>query len=125
MIYVLYGVTDRDRDEKVCQMFADMQTLDEFVNDLPGSYDVMTVAGADYESLNIVNVGDVEHQRQHIGHTVTYITTEDNAYRVYRNRLDDPWTVGKNVWTDTKDEKLYCEDCEVEITFPEDGVSFG
>ncbi len=130
MIYILFGITDRDRDEKVCQMFADMQTLDEFVTDLPGSYNVLHVEGADYEALNVVDVvslnedEEAECERQHIGHTVTYITTEKNSYRAFRNDLNDPWTIGKNLWTDTENETLYCEECDVEIPFDAYNLSF-
>lgn len=57
-VLVLYGVSDRDPDERVCQFFPDTKVgrgwLDEFRDALPGRYDILVVSGVDYDKVKVV-----------------------------------------------------------------------
>jgi hypothetical protein len=53
-VYVLYGVTHRDREENVCMFFPNMDDTDQFRQYLPGNYKVMVLSGVDYDALTVM-----------------------------------------------------------------------
>jgi hypothetical protein len=53
-VFVLYGVADRDPDELVCQFFDKPIDVVEFVDALPGRYDLMELIGVDFDRLTVI-----------------------------------------------------------------------
>src|SRR5215510_8766143 len=51
--FVLYGVAARDPDERVCGFFQTRRDASEFAKDLPGSYDLLVVAGIDFDAIQV------------------------------------------------------------------------
>lgn len=58
LVILLHGVTNRDPDEFVWQVFPNTpegnEELKAFREDLPGRYDVSLVSGINYETVAIV-----------------------------------------------------------------------
>ena len=53
-VYVLHGVADRDPNERVCMFFASVKDRAKFAEDLPGSYDRLTLTGVGYDDFKVV-----------------------------------------------------------------------
>ena len=45
--YVLHGVAHRDSNEMVCMFFGSLRESQEFMRDLPGRYNFLTLEGVD------------------------------------------------------------------------------
>lgn len=56
-VYVLYGVTERDPNELVCEFFPygteGYEDMTSFVDDLPGKYDFAVVKGINIEDVEV------------------------------------------------------------------------
>lgn len=52
-VYVLYGVTERDRTELVCMFFRTLKDRKEFKKAVPGRYDQLTLVGIGYNDFDI------------------------------------------------------------------------
>lgn len=57
-VFVLFGVTDRDPDERVLQFFPATPegylSIHEFKDSLPGNYGCTLVNGVDYDNVCVV-----------------------------------------------------------------------
>ena len=60
-VIMLYGVTDRDPEELVCQIFPNSKygrdEMSLFVVGLPGTYNTMVVHNVDYDEITIGDTG--------------------------------------------------------------------
>lgn len=54
-VYILYGPTDRDPTELVCQFFPTEGDMHEFTAILPGRYQYMIVKGVSYDDIEVTN----------------------------------------------------------------------
>ena len=54
-VHVLFGVTNRDHNELVCQFFETRRDLLDFWHELPGNYQTMVLEGIDYDQFEVLN----------------------------------------------------------------------
>lgn len=52
-VYLLYGVTERDRTELVCMFFRTRNDRAAFARALPGKYQRLTMVGVGYDDFDI------------------------------------------------------------------------
>jgi hypothetical protein len=64
----LYGVAKRDKKELVCMAFPHndegYEAMHDFVEHLPGTYDVMVFRGINYRKAHVAVVGDYDRHAQ-------------------------------------------------------------
>lgn len=50
-MFFLSGVAERDSDELVSMVFGSLTDVQDFIHDLPGTYNILFVAGVKYEDI--------------------------------------------------------------------------